>query len=184
MSSPPPRRHLALVGFRAVGKSVVARELAATLGQETVDLDSAIEQRRGQSITEIFDGPGEAFFRELESRMLLQLLDHPSPQIIATGGGTVLAPENREALKTHCRSIVWLRAQPETIRERIETDSQSPETRPPLLGKDSRDEVELVLKARTPLYSAIADYALDTDRQSPTEIVQKIAEHLRQEGRV
>ena len=93
-------RAVFLVGFMASGKSAVGRELARRLGWEFVDLDTHIEVREGQTISEIFAVRREHGFREAETSALRELLTTlRADTVVATGGGTFAQPKNRELLK-------------------------------------------------------------------------------------
>jgi shikimate kinase len=91
--SKAPKRNIALIGFMAVGKSAVGRNLAKRLQRRFVDLDRLIERAEGKKVAEIFADEGEAYFRRLEKRTLSEVLQN-NGQVIATGGGIVMDNEN------------------------------------------------------------------------------------------
>ena len=93
-----PAPHLVLVGPMGAGKTSIGRRLADRLGLPFTDMDTAIEARAGTKVTTIFDLEGEAGFRMREREMLAEVL-HAPPGVIATGGGVVLAEENRRLLR-------------------------------------------------------------------------------------
>ena len=109
--------HLFLVGFMGSGKSTVAALVAARTGRPCVELDAAIEQRAGRSISELFSVDGEERFRELESEELA-CLDRLAPSIVATGGGTYLSAANRRRMR-RSGVTVWLDVPLEETRRRI-----------------------------------------------------------------
>ena len=88
---------LFLVGPMGSGKSTVGRHLADLLDCPFIDSDAEIESRAGADIPWIFDVEGEAGFRRRETTVLKDLAEHPAA-VIATGGGAVLAAENREMM--------------------------------------------------------------------------------------
>ena len=99
---------VALTGFMGVGKSSVARHLSMLLGCERVDLDSFIEEKEGRKIHEIIDDQGLEFYRDIESRNLETVLGEGSAQILSLGGGTWTVDTNRNLLKKHGLTSVWL----------------------------------------------------------------------------
>ena len=89
-------RSIVLVGMMGAGKSSIGRRLAARLGIPFVDADSEIESAAGMTIPEIFAKHGEPYFRAGEARVIARLLDN-GPQVLATGGGSVMDPHTRDA---------------------------------------------------------------------------------------
>jgi len=161
-----------LIGYRGSGKSTVGPPLAAELGWDFVDADDLIEARAGQSITQIFASEGEAGFRDRESAML-QELSGRGRHVIATGGGMVERPANREVLR---RSgwCVWLRGDPATLWERVRDDPTSHGRRPALTALAGIREVEEKVQAREPVYRETAHFAVETAGKSPDEVVSAI----------
>ncbi|MEK6238330.1 MAG: shikimate kinase [Planctomycetales bacterium] len=168
--------NIALIGYRACGKTTVAQHLGSRLGWEWIDCDVALETRAGKSIKQMFDDDGEPAFRALEAEILGDL-SRRDRVILATGGGAVLRDDNRKALQDHC-SVVWLRASVETILRRLSQDETTAGRRPALTNLDQRQEVERVLAAREPLYRAAADLDLDADEASPSELAGAILRRL------
>jgi shikimate kinase len=160
-----------LVGYRATGKTTVARLLAKELGWDWVDADERLEQRCGRSIRQIFAEEGEAGFREHEAAVLEELCRCPR-QVVATGGGVVLRAANRARLRAAGR-VVWLTADAATIWARLQGDPATAERRP-ALTVGGLAEVEELLRVREPLYRACADLIVDTAERSPEEIVAHI----------
>lgn len=111
------KQHIILIGFKAVGKSSVARALAKTLQKNLIDLDQEIERsQKNKSCREIINRNGEAYFRELETKLLEEVLKNP-PTVIALGGGAVLSIKNRELIKNH--KIVHVTANKDQVYQRI-----------------------------------------------------------------
>lgn len=168
--------NLVLIGYRGTGKSTVARRLSLLLGWDPVDADEQIERRAARSIAEIFRDQGEPHFRQLEAEEL-ERLARGERQIIASGGGVVLRPENR-ALLGRMGRVVWLRARPETIVARLAADASTAARRPPLTSAAGMDEVVQLLAQRSPWYEECADLVVDTDDKSPAEIATEIVSGL------
>lgn len=165
-----PRR-IALIGYRGAGKSAVAQCLATELGWPVKDADLELETEAGRSIASIFHEDGEPAFRDLESRVLERLvaLDR---HVLALGGGVVLRHANRIALRS--AFVVWLRAAPQSLWERMLADPSTPERRPNLTVEGGLAEIGRLLGARTPLYAACADRIVDTDGKRPQQIAREI----------
>lgn len=102
------KQRIVLTGFMGVGKSTVARFLASLLKCEKVDLDAFIEKNYGKTIAEIIKTEGEARFREIETEHLRRVLNEKEARIIALGGGAWTIEENRELIRRHDFTTVWL----------------------------------------------------------------------------
>jgi shikimate kinase len=165
-----------LIGYRGSGKTSVARALAGAVGWAWVDADEELERRAGKSIQRIFAESGEGAFRDLESAVVADLAKLDG-QIVALGGGAVLRGENRAALAGRGK-IVWLRASPETLHERIATDPTTGARRPNLTGQGGLDEIRQLLAEREPIYRACADLVLDAEHAAPDNIATQIAAAL------
>lgn len=162
--------NLVLIGYRGTGKSTVARLLAQQLGMEVVSLDEEIVRRAGRSIPEIVAEHGWPHFRDIESEVTKRACERDRI-IIDAGGGVILRAENVRNLRRSGK-LFWLRASVPVIVARIEGGSE----RPPLTaGKSFTEEVEDVLRERTPLYEAAADHFIDTDSLTPEKVAAEIA---------
>ena len=158
------------------GKTTTGRSLAARLGWRFADLDSEIEKAAGRSVAKIFEDEGETAFRKRETEALRAILVHAdAPLVLALGGGTLMAEENRELVRRHCR-CVWLKASPEALSDRLAREAEG---RPLLAGQDLRTRVATLLASREATYREAADVAVDTDGVDPEEIVKRIIEILR-----
>jgi shikimate kinase len=171
----PGRELIALIGPRGSGKTTVARVLAELLGWGWADADEELERRAGRPIRAVFAEVGEPGFRERESAVLRELCALRR-HVVATGGGAVLREENRILLRESAM-VVWLSADAETLRRRLERDPTTPDRRPALLG-GGRDEMGELLRVREPLYRACADRAVSTAGRTPHEVAAAIAAHL------
>jgi shikimate kinase len=164
-----------LVGPRGGGKSTAGRLLAVRLGWGFVDADAVLEERAGMSIREVFEREGEFGFRERESAVLRELCGLDA-HVIATGGGVVLRPENRDAM-SRAGEVVYLTADVETLWERTSADASTAERRPALAG-GGREEVERVVAAREAVYRACARLVVATGGRTPEEVAAEIAAWL------
>ncbi|HKP00347.1 MAG TPA: shikimate kinase, partial [Nitrospiraceae bacterium] len=149
--------NIVLIGYRGTGKSTVGKLLAARLGRELVSTDAEIMKRAKRTIPEIVTQEGWEYFRNLESDICRELASRDK-LVIDTGGGAILRTQNVEALKKN-GTLFWLTASVETIEKRIGGDDQ----RPSLTGSKSFvDEIQDVLRERTPNYQAAADHTIAT----------------------
>jgi shikimate kinase len=162
--------HLFLIGYRGCGKSSVGAIVAARLGLPFHDADVVLEADAGMCIRDIFSREGEGGFRDRETATLRKLAAGP-PAVIATGGGVVLRPENRELLRAS-GFVVWLAAPAELLWDRISIDPTTAARRPNLAG-GGPDEVRALLAVREPLYAATAHAVVDASR-SPEEVAERI----------
>jgi shikimate kinase len=168
--------NLILIGYRGTGKSTVARLLAAKLGWDWLDLDEEIERRSGQTIAAIFAQQGEEAFRDLESQLLAELA-HRDRSIVALGGGGVLRPANRSAIRS-AGTVVWLRATSETLWQRIGADTATAGRRPNLTAGGGLTEIVDILNSRTPIYRQCADWEVDTEGKTPAQVAAEIIEYF------
>ncbi|NOY28719.1 MAG: shikimate kinase [Planctomycetes bacterium] len=172
----PPSSSIALIGYRGTGKTTVAQLLASRWDYDWVDADVEIELQAGKSITEIFDESGEETFRDLEAEVVAKLCQRERT-VVALGGGAILRQENRKCLAS-CSSVVWLKASPEVIAERLLGDPTTSARRPNLTNHGGRTEIDNLLRQREPIYRTCATLEVDTDNRSPAEIVDEIFEAI------
>jgi shikimate kinase len=181
-STPMTKTNIALIGFRATGKSSVGRALAARLGRPFQDMDAEITVMLGQDIQSWVKSSGWESFRQMETELLLALAGQRE-LVVACGGGVVARDQNRECLRRHF-FVVWLQASLETIHRRLLEDPQTTRLRPPLTELPLREEIAALLRQRTPWYEEIADLALDTDAAGPAELAEAIAARYEEWQRV
>jgi len=159
-----------LTGFMGTGKSTVGKQLAERLGVPFVDTDERIEQMEGRPIAAIFAADGEAYFREVERRVLAEALHGNA--VVATGGGAITDPINRERMRA-AGPIVCLTADVDVILERTERDAR----RPLLNAQERRTQVTQLLQERSRAY-AQADFTVDTSRRTVDAILDDILSFL------
>jgi shikimate kinase len=165
-------RNLVLIGYRATGKTAVGALLAQRLSRPLVDLDQVLEEEMGRSIADLVAEKGWAEFRSREKELVARF-GRKGGQVLATGGGAVLDQENAKILREN-GVVVWLRADPATIQERLSRDEREVSQRPSLTGRSTLEEVAEVLQCRQPLYGAAAHIVIDTDQHTLDQVVEKV----------
>jgi shikimate kinase len=161
-----------LIGMMGAGKSTVGRTLARRLKLRFVDSDHEIEARCGVKIPVIFEIEGEAGFRAREAQAIAELTALEGV-VLATGGGVVLREDNRRLLAAR-GTVVYLRATPEHLHERVRQDRN----RPLLAGRDALARLRELYRERDPLYREVADLIVDTGRQSVQVLARGLLEQL------
>lgn len=165
-------RNLYLVGMMGAGKTTVGRVLARRLKLRFFDSDHEIEARCGVKIPLIFEIEGERGFRARESQVIADLAEMEGI-VLATGGGAVLAEDNRARLAAR-GVVVYLRARPEDLYARIRQDRN----RPLLATADPLAKLHDLYTQRDPLYRAIADLTLDTGEQGVPALARQLLRKL------
>jgi len=154
------------------GKSTIGKYLAQHLKLRFADTDAEIEARTGADIPWIFDVEGEAGFREREQQVVEEMTLWDDV-VLATGGGVVIRPENRQALASR-GYVVYLYA---TVEEQVRRTRR--DRRRPLLQKGDPEEVlRSLMASREPLYREIADHIIETDGCSPRSVAQRLVQEL------
>ncbi|MBB6677257.1 shikimate kinase [Cohnella lubricantis] len=149
------------------GKSTVSQLLAKRLGWTRIDTDEEIVRRAGKSIPDIFASDGEQMFRDMESRVLRELLEE-SGRVVATGGGAVLREENRRSMRAG-GWVVALAADKPSLLARVAAGGDAAGR--PLLAGDAEARIDALLAARRHAYD-FAHATVDTSRLSPEEVAE------------
>lgn len=160
------------------GKSTVGRHLARQLGLAFIDSDTEIEQRLGTTIREFFAEQGEAAFRDVEQDVIDDLSSR-SGTVLATGGGAVLRPSNRDALHSRTHAF-YLRAAPEELYRRLRHDTQ----RPLLQVADPLRKLRELYRDRDPLYRRTAHFVVEAMRPSVPALLGMVMMQLELAGLV
>ncbi len=150
-----------LIGYRCTGKTSVGRSLAKRLGWSFVDTDVKLTKEQGQKISEIVDTKGWASFRKMEKEVI-QAVCERDRHVVATGGGVVLDEENVKRMKDS-GVLVWLKADINTIENRMDEDPLTRDFRPALTSKGVMGEIKEALFLRNPYYEKAMDFFVDTD---------------------
>lgn len=160
------------------GKSTVGRHLARQLDLNFVDSDAEIEHRIGMPIRDFFEARGEADFRDVEQDAIATLTAQDGI-VLATGGGAVLRPSNRDALhsRTH---VFYLRQVPEELHRRLRHDTH----RPLLQVADPLRRLRDLYRERDPLYRRTAHFVIEAARPSVPALINMVLMQLELAGLV
>ena len=185
------KSNIILIGYMGCGKSTVGRKLAEESGMRFLDTDVWIEEKEGTSISEIFAEKGETFFRDLETECLRGLLKEQDLEIdfmsnadecggerclnkygryvISVGGGLPVREENRKLLRQLGR-VIYLKARPDTIYERIKGDT----TRPLLQTENPLQRIKEMMISREEKYQEASHEVINVDEKNISEIIEAI----------
>lgn len=162
-----------LIGFMGTGKSTVAKALKKETGAEIIEMDQLIAQRENLSIPKIFEEKGEAYFRNVETELLMEL-QSGEKTIVSCGGGVPMREKNVLEMKKSGK-VVLLTALPETILERVRDN----EDRPLLQNRKSVEGIRELMEQRREKYEAAADMMVATDGKSAETIAREILQTIR-----
>ena len=162
------RGNLYLVGLPGAGKSTLGRQLARRLNKTFVDADAELERKLGVTIPTIFEIEGEASFRDREEAVLAELTTL-SGVVLATGGGVVIRPTNRERLKAN-GTVIYLHAMPELLRERTRRSRH----RPLLNAADPIARLAELYAARDALYREVASMIIESNRDEISQFSRRL----------
>ncbi|MEQ8262313.1 shikimate kinase AroK [Pseudohaliea sp.] len=169
----PDLRRVFLVGPMGAGKTTIGRQLARSLGLGFADTDAEIEARTGADIPWIFDVEGEAGFRDREEAVIAEMTTWDDT-VLATGGGAVLRPANRQVLSER-GFVIYLCT---TLEEQLRR-TRKDRNRPLLQTADPEGTLRRLFAERDPLYRSVADLVIDTDSSSPKTVAQRVLASLR-----
>jgi len=165
--------NIVLIGMRGSGKTTVGKILAQKLGRELIEMDELIARRAGLTIPHIVEKYGWERFRDIEEEITIEVAKRDNI-INATGGGVVTSEQNIIKLKKN-GLLVWLTASVDTLSKRIGEDN----SRPLLKGKTQREDMEITLAERKPLYQKAADITVDTENKTPQEVADLVISRLK-----
>ena len=171
------KQNIFLVGLMGAGKSTVGKQLARRLKVDFYDSDRVIVERTGVPIATIFEIEGEQGFRERETQVLEELSQY-SGCVIATGGGSLIRPENVEIIKRNGQ-LVYLRASAEKLYTRIKHDK----ARPLMQTENPLQTLRNLLADREPTYLGASDIVIRTANQKVGVVLHRIEQAIKKERR-
>lgn len=164
--------NIVLIGFMGAGKSTVSEYLSRKYNMDTVEMDQIIAEREKMSISDIFSVHGEEYFRDLETKLLIEM-QAKTNTVISCGGGVPMRERNvKEMKKNGC--VVLLTATPETILERVKDNHD----RPLLEGNKTVSYISELMEKRREKYEAAADLIIETDGKSAQEICEELVQKM------
>jgi shikimate kinase len=149
-------KNVYLTGFMGAGKTKIGKTLRASLNCPFADLDFYIEKAENKPIPEIFADHGEEYFRELEKKSLLNVVEQPRPRIISLGGGTLNSAENVAVCK-ETGVILYLEISFDTAYERIKYSSR------PIVKRSTVEELEAIFNTRRKIYESVCDIRINAE---------------------
>lgn len=166
------KHNIVLIGFMGTGKSTVSDYLSNKFAMEIVEMDQVIATREQMSIPDIFAAHGEEYFRDLETRLLVELQSQKNT-VISCGGGVALRERNvAEMKKNGC--VVLLTASPKTVYERVK-DSDD---RPVLSGRKNIKGISELMEQRREKYEAAADIVINTDNKTARQVCEELVQRF------
>ena len=165
--------NIVLIGFMGAGKSTISAFLRDALSMDVVEMDQVIAEQQGMSISEIFETYGEEYFRNLETQLLIDMQSKQNV-IISCGGGVAMRERNVAEMKKNGK-VVLLKADPQTILDRVKDSDE----RPLLNGHKNVEYIADLMEARRAKYEAAADIVVQTDGKSALEICEEMIHKLR-----
>ena len=165
-------KNLFFIGFMGCGKSTMARLLSEKMQMELVEMDETIETEAGMTINEIFENYGENHFRDLESQLIIRIMEKGGA-VVSCGGGAILRPENVENMKKNGK-VIYFAATPETIYKRVRNSTN----RPLLNGNMNIEHITNLMNQRLPRYEAAADITIFVDEKEKNEVLEELKKIL------
>lgn len=165
--------NIVLIGFMGAGKSTISDFLRTVFAMEVVEMDQIIAEREEMSISDIFETYGEEYFRDLETKLLIEMQSRKNV-VISCGGGVPMRERNVVEMKKNGR-VVLLTAKPETILNRVKDNHD----RPLLEGNKNVDYIAQLMEKRREKYEAAADIVIETDGKDKLEICEELVHRLR-----
>jgi len=167
-------QHIALLGLMGSGKTVVGRLVADALGWPLVDSDVVVQDRTGMTVAELWERGGEPAYRPHEREAVTQALAGPGPDVVAVAAGAIEDHVAVASIRQDGVFRVWLRAQPETVAQRVTLSDHRP-----LIRDDPFAVLEAQAGERAQAYGAVADLVLDVEARTPDELADRIVAEVR-----
>ncbi|MGN6695126.1 MAG: shikimate kinase [Aquihabitans sp.] len=167
-------QHIALLGLMGSGKTTVGQLVADELGWPLIDSDLVVQERTGMSVAELWERGGEPAYRPHEREAVTQALAGPGPDVVAVAAGAIEDGVAVASIQQDGVLRVWLRAQPETVAERVTLSDHRP-----LIVDDPFAVLATQADERAEAYESVADLVLDVEGRAPEELADRIVEAVR-----
>jgi shikimate kinase len=150
-----------------VGKSTIGKRLANKLKVNFLDVDRIIELNEKNSIQEIFQNKGEPYFRKIEKKTTLEILNQKN-SIIALGGGALT---NKSIRKEVIKSTIciWLDVSTKNLLLRLKNIKK----RPLLNQENLQDTINKIYSDRKKIYNK-SHFKIKCDLLNVDQIIEKI----------
>lgn len=168
-----------LIGYRCTGKTTIAKMISQSLDWKYIDADIKLVDDYGMTISDMVSKEGWTGFRKKE-KWVLKEISMLENHVIATGGGVILDSENCRIMK-ETGVVIWLKAEPDTIMDRMMKDQMTDEQRPALTDKKLAQEIVDTLTERLPLYEGAMSFSIETDDLPLADIEKTIRLKLQKE---
>ncbi|HWJ63229.1 MAG TPA: shikimate kinase [Acidimicrobiales bacterium] len=166
--------HVALLGLMGSGKTTVGQLVADELGWPLVDSDVVVQERTGMTVAELWERGGEPAYRPHEREAVTQALAGPGPDVVAVAAGAIEDHVAVASIRQHGVFRVWLRAEPETVAQRVTLSDHRP-----LIPDDPFAVLATQAKERSEAYEEVADLVLDVEDGEPEELADRIVDEVR-----
>ena len=160
------KKNLVFLGMMGSGKSSIGFLVAKKLNLKFMDIDNIIEKEVGMKIVDIFKDKGESYFRILEEKNTLKVLNFNN-SVISLGGGAFMNNKIRKKVLSNNFSF-WLNWNAETLLIRIKKNKKRP-----LAFNSSDTELMSLIKSRSKIYSK-AQIKINCNNLKKSEIIEKI----------
>ena len=160
------KKNLVLIGMMGSGKSTIGSLISQRLNLNFIDIDNVLENEAKMKISEIFETKGEKFFRNLEEKITLKVLNSTN-NVISLGGGSFINEKIRKEVLKNNFSF-WLNCNAQILLKRIKNNKKRP-----IAFNLSEDELEKLIEKRAKIYSK-AQFKINCYKLAKGEIVKKI----------
>ena len=161
------KKNICIIGLMGSGKSIIGKDLSKYLGLKFYDTDKEIEKKTKKSINTIFKEHGESYFRNIEEKICVDLLNYNNC-VISLGGGSIINKKIRKEIKQNSYSI-YLQVKINNLLERLKSSKKRP-----LLNKniDNKETLKNLFDKRRKFYEN-ADFIVNNDNDK-FQVLEKI----------
>ena len=163
-------KNICLIGLMGSGKTMIGKNLSRVLKRKHIDTDKVIENRYKKTISNIFENHGETYFRQIEEKIVMEVLKKKN-YVVSLGGGSILSKNVRELLKKK-NITIYLKVKTSELEKRLANSKKRP-----LLAKNNlKDNLTKILESRKSFYK-IADFIIQNNND-PNRAISDILDNL------